>query len=205
MQLIPTEQEVIEVLRNTGALRYGHFRFPNGLHSDIYLQVAIAMRHYEDAKMLSVALSRKVRANPEIRAMIPELSIVTLATAGLPVAYGVCEALRAKRVYWAEWGEQGGALRFRPFMEPQPGEKVLLVDDVLRSGQKLSELKGLIEERGAEVVGLAVVVYQPAPHTLSFGGLPFCYLAKLDAVYFRESAEQGEAAPLPGPAEPVWM
>jgi orotate phosphoribosyltransferase len=205
MQLVPTEQEVIDVLKKSGALRYGHFRYPNGLHSDMYLQVAIAMRHYEDAKMLSVALSRKLRAHPEIRAMIPELSIVTLATAGLPVAYGVCEALRAKRVYWAERAEEGGPLRFRPYLGPQPGEKVLLVDDILRSGQKLTELKALIESRGAEVVALAVVVYQPNPQTASFGDLPFYYLAKLDAIYFREGPEAEGQPPLPGPAEEVWI
>ncbi len=141
MQLIPTEQEVIELLKQTGALRYGHFEYPNGMHSDMYLQPALAMRHYETAKLLSVALSRKLRANSEIRAIIPELSVVAPATGGLPVAYGMCEALRAHQVYWAENSDQGGPLRFRPHLEPQRGEKVLLVDDVLRSGKKLAELK----------------------------------------------------------------
>jgi len=42
---------------------------------------------------LSVGLSRLLRANPEIRAIVPHLSIVTPATGGLPVAYGVCEAI----------------------------------------------------------------------------------------------------------------
>ena len=45
----------------------------------------------------------------------------------------------------------------------KPGEKVLLVDDILRTGRKLSELKNLVEGRGGEVVGMAVVVYQPNP------------------------------------------
>ena len=105
MHLIPTQDEVVRVLRETGALRDGHFEYPNGLHSNEYLQVPLAMRYYQHARMLSVGLSRLLRANPEIRAMIPELSIVTPATAGLPVAYGVCEALRAKQVYWAERDE----------------------------------------------------------------------------------------------------
>jgi orotate phosphoribosyltransferase len=171
----------------------------------MYLQVPLAMRHYEDAKVLSVALSRKLRAHPEIRAMIPELSIVTLATAGLPVAYGVCEALRAKQVYWAERAEDGGPLRFRPYLEPRPGEKILLVDDILRSGQKLTELKALIEARGAEVVALAVIVYQPNPQTLGFGDLPFYYLAKLDAMYFSETPLGDGVGQIAGPAEQVWI
>lgn len=204
MQLIPTEDEVVAVLRETGALRSGHFQYPNGLHSDRYLQVALAMRHYEVAKMLSVALSRKLRAHTDIRAMIGEMSVVAPATAGLPVAFGVCEAMRAKQVYWAERGEDGGPMRFRPYMDPAPGDKVLLVDDVLRSGRKLTELRALIESKGATVVGLAVVVYQPNPETPSFGNLPFYYLAKLDAMYFWDSAEAAEKSTIAGPAETVW-
>lgn len=205
MQLIPTQEEVIGLLEQSGALRRGHFIYPNGLHSDLYLQVALAMRHYEHAKTLSVALSRKLRAHSDIRAMIPELSIVTPATGGLPVAFGVCEALRAKRVYWAERGEEGGPLRFRPYMMPEAGEKVLLVDDILRSGNKLMELKRLIEEQGAEVVGLAVVVYQPNPHTANFGALPFYYLAELDAMYYLDAASVDQSARITGEPEHVWI
>jgi len=205
VQLIPTEDEVVALLRETGALRSGHFQYPSGLHSDVYLQVALAMRHYETAKLLSVALSRKLRAHTEIRAIIPELSIVTPATAGLPVAYGVCEALRAKQVYWAERGEDGSPMRFRPYVAPQPGEKVLLVDDVLRSGKKLTELRKLIESNGALVVGLAVVVYQPNPETPSFGDLPFYYLTQLDAMYYWDSAAAAEKEKIAGPVERVWI
>src|SRR5271157_3963715 len=154
MQLIPTEQEVIDLLKATGALRYGHFEYPNGLHSDMYLQPALAMRRYQSAKLLSVALSRKLRANSEIRAIIPELSIVAPDTGGLPVAYGVCEALRAHQVYWADRREEKGPMRFRQYLEQTQGEKVLLVDDILRSGSNLTELKRLVESAGAQVVGL---------------------------------------------------
>jgi orotate phosphoribosyltransferase len=204
MQLVPTQEEVVALLRQTGALRDGHFEYPNGLHSNEYLQVALAMRHYQHAKTLSVGLTRRVRANPEIRAMVSELSIVAPATGGLPVAYGVCEALRAKQVYWAESDDDSKALRFRQFMEQLPGEKVLLVDDILRTGRKLTQLKSLIESNGAEVVGLAVVVYQPTPKTPDFSPLPFYYLAKLDAVY-RSDAESCEMCKQGIPLQNVWV
>ena len=42
MELIPTHDEVVNLLRQTGALRTGHFAYPNGLHSEEYLQVALA-------------------------------------------------------------------------------------------------------------------------------------------------------------------
>src|SRR6202030_4711772 len=113
MHLTPTQDEVVRVLRETGALRDGHFEYPNGLHSNEYLQVPLAMRYYQHARTLSVGLSRLLRANSEIRAIIPELSIVAPATGGLPVAYGVCEALRARQVYWAERDTENQPLRFR--------------------------------------------------------------------------------------------
>src|SRR2546426_2225426 len=123
MHLLPTQDEVVQVLRDTGALRDGHFEYPSGLHSNEYLQVPLAMRYYQHARTLSVGLSRLLRANSEIRAMIPELSIVAPATGGLPVAYGVCEALRARQVYWAEKNEDGRGLWFRQFLEQTAGEK----------------------------------------------------------------------------------
>src|ERR1700719_2331641 len=128
MHLLPTQDEVVGILRETGALRDGHFEYPNGLHSNEYLQVPLAMRYYQHTRTLSVGLSRQLRANSEIRAMIPQLSIVAPATGGLPVAYGVCEALRAHQVYWAERENANEPQRFRQYLELKPGEKVLLVD-----------------------------------------------------------------------------
>jgi orotate phosphoribosyltransferase len=174
----------VNVLRDTGALRNGHFEFPNGSHSSEYLQVPLAMRYYQHAKMLSVGLSRLLRANTEIRSVIPELSIVAPATGGLPVAHGVCEALQAKQVYWAEREAPGKPYRFRPFIEPQPGEQVILVDDILHSGRNLADLKSTLESYGAVVLGLAMIVYQPAPHTHDFGTLPLYHLARLEASYY---------------------
>src|SRR5437879_5832862 len=151
MHLVPTQEEVVSLRRSTGGLRNGHFEYSNGLHANEYLQVALTMRFYEAAKILSVGLSRQLRANSEIRAIIPELSIVAPATGGLPVAYGVCEALRAHQVYWAERENANEPQRFRQYFELKPGEKVLLVDDILRSGRKLAELKKLVESKGGEV------------------------------------------------------
>src|SRR5438045_2430228 len=123
MHLTPTQDEVVRVLRETGALRDGHFEYPSGMHSNEYLQVPLAMRYYQHARTLGVGLSRLLRANSEIRAIIPQLSIVAPATGGLPVAYSVCEALRSKQVYWAEEPAGGGPLRFRQYVEQQPDER----------------------------------------------------------------------------------
>jgi orotate phosphoribosyltransferase len=188
MHLIPTEEEIVALLRETGALRHGHFRYRTGLHSNEYLQVPLAMRQSQHHRLMSVGLSRLLRANPEIRAMIPELSVVAPATGGLPVAYGVCEALKAKQVYWAERENDDEPIRFRQYLQPERGEPVVLVDDILRTGTKLSEVKQLLEANGAVVVGLAVIIYQPTPTTYDFGSLPLYYLAKLEASYYADTA-----------------
>jgi orotate phosphoribosyltransferase len=203
MHLIPTQDEVVTVLRETGALRDGHFEYPTGMHSNEYLQVPLALRYYQYQRMLAVGLSRLLRAHPEIRAAVKDLSIVTPMTGGLPVAYGVCEALRANQVYWAE-RQHDEPLRFRQFLEPCKGEQVVLVDDILRTGNNLAELKKLLEARGAIVVGLAVIIYQPTPKTLNFGSLPLYYLAKLEASYYADAA-QCEMCQRGVPLEKVWV
>jgi orotate phosphoribosyltransferase len=204
MHLVPTNDEVIALLRRTGALRDGHFEYANGMHANEYLQVALAFRYFEHAKLLSVGLSRRLRADTQVRSMLKELSLVCPDnTAGLPVAYGVSEALRTSQVYWAEKDNETSPLRFRQFVEPAQGEKVLLVDDVLRTGRRLTELRKLLEGKGANVIGMAVAVYQPNPDVADFGNLPLFYLAKMDAVYYKDSSfcelcRQGN------PIEKVW-
>ena len=204
MHLIPTQDEVVALLRETGALRDGHFEYPNGLHSNEYLQVPLALRHYQHQRLLSVGLARLLRSHADIRAIMRDLSIVVPATAGLPVAYGVCEAARARQVYWAEREHDNEPLHFRQYVEPEPGEPVVLVDDILRTGSKLMELKRLLETGGAVVVGLAVVIYQPNPNTPSFGSLPLYYLAKLEASYYADN-QHCEMCKRGEPLEKAWV
>ncbi len=95
-------------------------------------------------------------------------------------------------------------MRFRQYLEQKPGEKVLLVDDILRSGRNLGELKRLVESTGAEVVGMAVIIYQPTPKTVDFSPLPLYYLAQLDATYYKD-AGSCEMCKRGVPAEKVWV
>jgi orotate phosphoribosyltransferase len=112
--------------------------------------------------------------------------------------------MRAKQVYWAERQHDAEPLRFRQYLEPKAGEQVVIVDDILRTGAKLAELRTLLESRGAAVVGLAVIIYQPTPQTLSFGSLPLYYLAKLEASYYADAA-QCEMCQRGVPLEKVWV
>ncbi len=186
MELVPTQRDVIDLLRQTGALRDGHFACPTGFHTNQHLETALAMRYYRYAKALSVGLSRTLRANAELRAILHELSIVAATPAGLPVAYGLCEALRAPQVYWVEKPRASQPMHFRQYLEQSPGEKAVLVDDVLRSGVLIGEARALLESRGVRVVALAVLVHQPTPRTRDFGSLALYSLARLEGVYFAD-------------------
>lgn len=201
MELIPTQDEVLALLRSTGGLRSGYFEFPNGLRTTEYLQVALTMCDFKAANILSVALSRKLRANSDIRAILPKLSVVAPATGGLPVAFGVAEALHARRVFWAEHDRPAEPLHLRQFLELEPGEKVVLVDDIIRTGSKLAQTKAVIEAAGGEVVALGVIVEQRAPGSADFSPLPFYSLAKLDMSYI----DPREGDRLGIPLTKVWL
>ncbi|MGH9417858.1 MAG: phosphoribosyltransferase family protein [Terriglobales bacterium] len=196
MNLIPTETEVREVLENTGALRRGHFRHPSGTHSDVYLQIPMVMRHYSESKMLSVALSRLLRQDDNVRRAVPNVSVVVPATGGLPVAFGVAEALRASQTYWAE--KDGDKLELRQFLQIHSGERVILVDDILRTGAKLTQLRKLVEDAGASVLALAVLVHQPFENCTDFGDLPLFKLLTLDPHYW-----QAQQCPLCAQGAPI--
>jgi orotate phosphoribosyltransferase len=78
------------------------------------------------------------------------------------------------------------------------------VDDILRTGSKLTDLKKLVEDRGGEVVAIAVLIHQPEPGAATFGSLPFYSLAHLDATYYKDAkscdlCEQGV------PVEKTWV
>lgn len=187
MHLLPTQDEILRILKETGALRSGHFELSNGKHTNQFLQLPLALRYYQHSRTLSVALSRLLRSNPEISSLIPELSIVTPASGGLPVAFGMGEALRCRQVYWAE--NDDGRLRFRQYMESHEGEKVVMVDDTVRTGRKLQQLKTLLEAGGATIVAVAVVILQPHGNPLDFGDVPLYSLATLEADLYASAAE----------------
>src|SRR6267143_1644248 len=57
VQLIPSPEEIMQILKRTGAFREGHFVYPNGKHTAHYFQMPLAFRYYDTARVLAVALS----------------------------------------------------------------------------------------------------------------------------------------------------
>jgi adenine/guanine phosphoribosyltransferase-like PRPP-binding protein len=94
-------------------------------------------------------------------------------------------------------------MRLRQYVTPKKGELVVLVDDILRAGSRMAQLKELMEGFGATIVAAAVVIYQPTPRTRDLGKMPFYHLARLEASYYGDGASC-ELCRNGLPAEKVW-
>jgi orotate phosphoribosyltransferase len=183
VQLIPSPEQVTQLLRETGALREGHFEFPTGLHSTHYFQMPLVMRYHGNARVLNVALSRLLRREPEVLAALPKCAVVAPAAGGIPVAFGVREALNADQIFWAEKDE--GRYHFRQYLDAQ-GLKCILVDDVVRSGKVITQMVELIRKAGATVVAIGSLVHFKDAH-FETGDVPYYSLLEVDTRFVEQS------------------
>ncbi|NOT46692.1 MAG: phosphoribosyltransferase [Acidobacteria bacterium] len=186
VDLIPSSESVMHILQETGAYRKGHFVYPNGKHASHYFQMPLAFRFYDNARILSVGLSRMFRMEKSIAGRLPKVSIISPSPGGIMVAFGVREALSAEQIYWAEMEE--GKRQFRQYMSESEVHPVIIVDDILRSGKAMSETFDLCKEIGAEVIGCgAIAKFEDAPS--EFQGIPVKSLLTFD-VNFYETEEE---------------
>jgi orotate phosphoribosyltransferase len=197
-QLIPSADQVEVLLKQTGALREGHFEFPTGFHSTHYFQMPLAMRYHDNARVLNVALSRLLRREPEVLAALPNCAIVAPAAGGIPVAFGIRAALNADQIFWAEKTE--GRYHFRQYLDAR-GIKCILVDDIVRSGRVITEMLNLIKEAGAEVVAIGSLVQFKDAH-IDTGGLPYYSLLNVDTQF--HSPGDCPSCKANQPIEKVW-
>src|SRR6266702_4592257 len=166
VDLIPSSDSVMQILKRTGAFRVGHFVYPTGKHSPHYFQMPLAFRYYDTAKVLAVALSRKFRLERDVSSQLPKVSIISPSSGGIPVAFGVRDALSAEQIYWAE-REEDGKRRFRQYVNQGEVNPCILVDDINRSGHAIEETAALVKELGAKVIGCgAIVRFTNAPDKL---------------------------------------
>jgi len=81
---------------------------------------------------LAVALSRKFRVDRDIASQLPKVSIISPSSGGIPVAFGVRDALSAQQIYWAE--QENGQRMFRQYVNQGDIAPCIIVDDIIRSG-----------------------------------------------------------------------
>jgi len=186
-RLIPESNEVMEILRKTGAYREGHFVYPSGQHTPHYFQMPLAFRYYDTARVLAVALSRRLRIEKDISSALPRVAIIAPSAGGIPVAFAVREALAADQIYWAE--VEDGKRRFRQYVNKGEVYPAVVVDDISRTGKALQETVDLVRQLGTRVIGCgAIVRFKGSPgHIESPDGddpIPILSLAEFDAKWY---------------------
>jgi orotate phosphoribosyltransferase len=185
VQLIPSPDEIMQILKRTGAFREGHFVYPNGKHTAHYFQMPLAFRYYDTARELAVALSRKFRVERDIASQLPKISIISPSSGGIPVAFGVRDALSAQQIYWAE--QENGKRMFRQYVNQGDINPCIIVDDIIRSGHAIEETVELVRSLGAPIIGCgAIVRFTSAPDHIE--GVPIKTQVEFDEKFY-ESAE----------------
>ena len=157
VQLIPSQDAVMQILTRTGAFREGHFIYPNGKHSPQYFQMPLAFRYYDTARVLAVALSRKFRLEKDISSQLPKVAVISPSSGGIPVAFGVRDALNAEQIYWAE--QEEGKRMFRQYVNQGDVNPCIIVDDIIRSGHAIEETVDLVKSLGARIIGCGAIVH----------------------------------------------
>jgi orotate phosphoribosyltransferase len=200
VQLIPSQEQVREMLRETGALREGRFQYPNGTQSQYYFQMPLAMRYHGNARVFNVALSRMFRREPEVLAALPNCAVVAPSAGGIPVAFGIREALNADQIFWAE-KDKKGEYHFRQYFDVK-GLKCILVDDMVRTGAVMSRVVNYIREADAEVVACGSLVrFHDAK--LDIGDIPYFTLLDIDVKFCKPEEWPADKERLP--VEEVWF
>ena len=186
VDLIPPAESVMNILQETGAYRKGHFVYPNGKHASHYFQMPLAFRYYDNARILSVGLSRMFRMEKAISSRLPKISIISPSPGGIMVAFGVREALTAEQIYWAEM--EDGKRQFRQYISEGDVHPAIIVDDILRSGRAISETIELVKGLGSEVIGIGTIVkFEDAP--TEFDGIPVKSLLTFDVNFYENEEE----------------
>jgi orotate phosphoribosyltransferase len=186
VQLIPSPDEIMQILKRTGAFREGHFVYPNGKHTAHYFQMPLAFRWYDTARVLAVALSRKFRIDRDIASQLPKVSIISPSSGGIPVAFGVRDALSAQQIYWAE--QENGKRMFRQYVNQGDINPCIIVDDIIRSGHAIEETVELVRSLGAPIIGCgAIVRFASAPAEIA--GVSIKSLVEFDEKFFNTAEE----------------
>ncbi len=143
-----TAESVLDRFRQSGALLDGHFRLTSGLHSPGYLQCALVLQHPAHAEACGTEIAHRVR---NLGAQV----VLSPALGGIVIAQEVGRALGIRAIF-AE--RQDGKLMLRRGFALTPGERVLVVEDVVTTGGSTRETIEVARAAGAQVVGAASII-----------------------------------------------
>lgn len=143
-----TSAEVLQVFRDSGALLEGHFVLRSGLHSRQYFQCALALQDMPTVQRLGEALAQQVRS-------LTPTTVISPAMGGLVIGQEVARQLGVRFIFTEK--EDGKLVLRRGFRIP-PGERLLVVEDVITKGGRVRETIEIVRAHHGEVVGVAMIV-----------------------------------------------
>ena len=141
-------ETVIDDFKKTGALLEGHFQLSSGLHSTVYLQCALVLQFPEKAESFGRAIAQQfATAGVQL--------VASPAIGGIVIGHEVARAIGARFV-WTERDE--GQMILRRGFAVSPGERTLVVEDVITTGGSTRETIDALVNAGADVVGAASII-----------------------------------------------
>ncbi|KQW80582.1 Orotate phosphoribosyltransferase [Devosia sp. Root413D1] len=183
-----TTDEVLDLFRESGALLEGHFILSSGLRSPIFLQKAKVFMHPAKAEKLCRALAEKIRAEG-----YGDVSqIVSPAVGGIIPGYETARHLGVPAIY-TERVE--GKFELRRGFELAPGEKVIIVEDIVSTGISIRECIEAIRKTGADVVAAACLIDRSAGE--ADVGVPLVSLVEYKVPAYPADALPPELAVIP--------
>ncbi|GAB6181087.1 orotate phosphoribosyltransferase [Desulfotomaculum defluvii] len=141
-------EDIIEIFTKTSAMLSGHFLLTSGKHSNRYFQCAQVLQHPQYTQELCRELATKFK-NQGVE------TVIGPAMGGILVSYEVARAMGVRSLFTER---VNGKMALRRNFTIQPGEKVLVVEDVITTGGSVAEVIDVVKSMGGEVVGVGVLV-----------------------------------------------
>ena len=144
--------DVEDMFRKSGALLEGHFVLHSGMHSPVYWEKIRVLQYPQYVTTLCGMIADYFRS-------VPIDLVAGPTTGGIILAYEVARQLGKRAVYAeAATAAEGGHKVFRRGADLQPGERILVVDDVMTAGGSVSDVIAAVKDRRAQLVGVGVLV-----------------------------------------------
>ena len=142
------ETDATRIFSEAGALLTGHFKLTSGRHSNRYMQCAQVLQYPHYTEQLALHLAEQFAGDGI------EL-VVGPAMGGIIVAYEVARQMGINAIFTER---QNGKMELRRGFAIQPGQRVLVVEDVVTTGGSVKEVIEIVRQNGGEVAGVAVLV-----------------------------------------------
>jgi len=180
-------EDVLNEFRAAGALREGHFVLSSGLHSPVFLQKNLVFMHADRCARLCKALAEKITAT------VGKVDVaISPAVGGIIPGYETARHLNVRSLYVER---EGGEFKLRRGFTIEPGEKVVMVEDIVTTGLSSRECIAAIQAAGGEVVAAACIVDRSGGRAEV--GVPLIALATLDVPAYPADALPPELAAIP--------